>query len=497
MADKSVRSRRKRSKSASPPRGALPKAPTGIPGLDQITHGGIARARTTLVCGGPGCGKTLLGLEFLLRGATEFGEPGVFMAFEETAEELAQNVRSLGFDLDALVAARKIAVDHVHVERGEIEEAGAWDLEGIFLRLGLAIDAVGAKRVVLDTIESLFSCFTNEAVLRSELRRLFRWLKDRGVAAVVTAERGEGTLTRHGLEEYVSDCVIVLDHRVRDEVSTRRMRIVKYRGTTHGTNEYPFLIGNDGISVLPLASVSLDHAASTQRISSGVAGLDAMLGGAGFYRGSSILVSGSAGTGKTTLAASFVQAACRRRERGLYLAFEESVPQLLRNMGSVGIRGLKRAIDSGLLRVIAGRPAAHGLETHLAQLHKAVTDLNPDVVVIDPITTFSNPEAQADVDSMVLRMVDFLKSRGITAMLCHSTSEDLSQEPGKLFSLIDALIALRDEEDGAERRHGVVVLKSRGTAHSNRVREYRITSKGLEFAPDAAAPARTGKKGTS
>ncbi|MES2606673.1 MAG: circadian clock protein KaiC, partial [Pseudomonadota bacterium] len=316
---------------------SLPKALTGIEGLDEITGGGLPLGRPTLVCGSAGCGKTLLAMEFLVRGATEFNEPGVFLAFEETAEELAQNVRSLGFDLDQLVKQKKLAVDFVRVERSEIEEIGNYDLEGLFVRLGHAIETIGAKRVVVDTIETLFSGLTNAAILRSELRRLFRWLKDKGITAIVTAERGEGALTRQGLEEYVSDCVILLDHRVIDQISTRRIRIVKYRGTTHGTNEYPFLIDEDGVSVLPITSAGLKHEVSTERVSSGVARLDAMLGGKGFYRGSSVLVSGTAGSGKSSLSAHFVDAACRRGEKCLYFAFEESPSQVIRNMRSIGI----------------------------------------------------------------------------------------------------------------------------------------------------------------
>ena len=316
---------------------SLPKAPTGIQGLDEITEGGFPRGRPTLICGSAGAGKTLLAMEFLVRGAMEYNEPGVFMAFEETAPELTQNVRSLGFDLDELAKEKKLLIDYVRIERSEIDETGDYDLEGLFIRLSTAIDAIGAKRVVLDTIENLFAGLQNQGILRAELRRLFRWLKDKGVSAVITAERGEGALTRHGLEEYVSDCVILLDHRVTDQVSTRRLRIVKYRGTAHGTNEYPFLIDEDGFSVLPVTSLGLQHEVSEERISSGIPRLDTMLGGEGFYRGSTILVSGTAGTGKTSMAAHFVDAACRRGERCLYFSLEESPGQMVRNMRSIGL----------------------------------------------------------------------------------------------------------------------------------------------------------------
>ncbi|HVL34292.1 MAG TPA: circadian clock protein KaiC [Burkholderiales bacterium] len=460
----------------------LPKAPTGIPGLDEITFGGLPRGRPTLVCGSAGCGKTLLAMEFLLRGAEAYGEPGVFMAFEETAQDLAQNVRSLGFDLEGLVAAGKIAVDHVHVERSEIEETGDYDLEGLFLRLGTAIDSVGAKRVVLDTLETLFGGFSNQALLRSELRRLFRWLKDRGVTAVITGERGDGQLTRQGLEEYVSDCVILLDHRVRDQVSTRRLRIVKYRGSTHGTNEYPFLIDQAGISVLPLSSLQLDHAAPSERLSTGVARLDAMLGGEGYYRGSSILVSGTAGTGKTTLAAHFANAVCARGERCLYLAFEESPQQLARNMRSVGI-DLDAWRSKGLLRLEAARPTLHGVEMHLALIQRMVAQFQPQVVVIDPISNFASASSSAEAEAMLLRLIDFLKARQVTALFVNLTSGGgvLEGTDMGVSSLIDTWILLRDIELAGERNRGLYVLKSRGMKHSNQIREFLITGSGIDL----------------
>jgi len=463
-------------------RGALPKAPTGIFGLDEITLGGLPRGRPTLVCGAAGCGKTLLAMEFLLRGAEQHGETGVFMAFEETEQDLSQNVRSLGFDLDKLIADGKIAVDYVHIEPAEIHETGEYDLEGLFLRLGMAIDSVGAKRVVLDTLEALFGGFTNQGLLRAELRRLFRWLKDKGVTAIITAERGEGSLTRQGLEEYVSDCVILLDHRVTEQVSTRRLRIVKYRGSTHGTNEYPFLIDETGIHVLPLTSLQLNHPASNERISSGVPRLDSMLGGEGYFRGSSVLISGTAGTGKTSLSANFANAACARGERCLYLAFEESPAQLVRNMKSIGV-DLTPWTKKGLLRLEASRPALHGIEMHLAIIHKMVNEFDPQVVIIDPISNFSSAGKLADAEAMLLRLIDFLKSRQITAMFVNLTAGGDAWEHTDVgvSSLIDTWILLRDIELAGERNRGLYVLKSRGMKHSNQIREYLITSEGIEL----------------
>jgi circadian clock protein KaiC len=463
-------------------RGALPKAPTGISGLDEITLGGLPRGRPTLVCGAAGCGKTLLAMEFLLRGAEQFGETGVFMAFEETEQDLSQNVRSLGFDLDKLVADHKIAVDYVRIEPAEIHETGEYDLEGLFLRLGMAIDSVGAKRVVLDTLEALFGGFTNQGLLRAELRRLFRWLKDKGVTAIITGERGEGSLTRQGLEEYVSDCVILLDHRVTEQVSTRRLRIVKYRGSTHGTNEYPFLIDENGIHVLPLTSLKLNHAASTERISSGVSRLDSMLGGEGYYRGSSVLISGTAGTGKTSLSAHFANATCARGERCLYLAFEESPAQLVRNMKSIGL-DLNPWIKKGLLRLEASRPTLHGIEMHLAVIHKMVNDFDPQVVIIDPVSNFSSAGSGSDAEAMVLRLIDFLKSRQITAMFVNLTAGGDAWEHTDVgvSSLIDTWILLRDIELAGERNRGLYVLKSRGMKHSNQIREFLLTGEGIEL----------------
>jgi circadian clock protein KaiC len=461
---------------------ALPKVPTGITGLDEITGGGFPKGRPTLVCGAAGCGKTLLAMEFLVRGATEHNEPGAFIAFEETAEELTQNVRSLGFDLDELQAKEKIAIDYVRIERSEIEETGEFDLEGLFVRLALAIDSIGAKRVVLDTIEALFGGFSNQAILRSELRRLFRWLKDKGVTAVITAERGDGALTRQGLEEYVSDCVILLDHRVTENVSTRRLRIVKYRGTTHGTNEYPFLIDEDGFSVLPLTSAGLNHAVSDERISSGIPRLDAMLGGKGYFRGSSILVSGTAGTGKSSLSAHFAAETCSRGERCLYLAFEESPTQIMRNMRSIGI-DLEPFIKKGLLKIHASRPTFQGLEMHLVQIHKMVSDFEPSAVIVDPISNFTGSGSDSDAESMLLRLVDFLKARQITAFMTNLTAGGNAWERTDvgISSIIDTWLLLRDIELGGERNRGLYVLKSRGMKHSNQIREFLLTSEGVQL----------------
>ena len=470
-------------------RAELPKAPTGIRGLDQVTLGGLPKGRPTLVCGGAGCGKTLLAMEFLVRGATQFGEPGAFIAFEETPAELAANVRSLGFDVDALVAAKKLAMDHVQIDPVQIQEAGEFDLSGLFMRLEMAIDAVGAKRVVLDTLESLFGGFSNHAVLRSELQRLFRWLKDKGVTAVITGERGDGQLTRQGLEEYVSDCVIFLDHRVSEQTSTRRLRIVKYRGTTHGTNEYPFLIDEDGFSVLPVTALALEHKASSERVSSGIARLDAMLGGEGFYRGSSILVSGTAGTGKTSLAAHFAHETCRRGERCMYVAFEESPSQLLRNMGSIGL-DFDAFLKKGLLQIHASRPTLHGLELHLVKMHRLVEDFDPSVVIVDPISNFVTNGTELDAAAMMLRLLDLLKSRQVTAMFTHLTSGGSAWEKTDIgvSSLIDTWILLRDIELGGERNRGIYVLKSRGMQHSNQIREYLITAEGVQLLDVYAGP---------
>ncbi len=461
----------------------LTKTPTGIQGLDEITFGGLPRGRTTLVSGGAGCGKTMLAVEFLVRGAEEFGEPGVFMMFEENAQELSANVRSLGFDLDKLVARKKIVLDHVHIERREIEETGDYDLEGLFIRLGHAIDSIGAKRVVLDTIEALFAGLPDHAILRAELRRLFRWLKNRGVTAIVTGEKGEATVTRYGLEEYVADCVLVLDQRIHEQVSTRRLRILKYRGTSHGTNEYPFLISERGFSVLPITSIHLNHAAPAERVSTGVPRLDEMLGGKGFFRGSSILVSGAPGTGKSSLGATFVLAACQRGERASLLSYEESAEQIIRNMRSIGL-DLGKWVKKGLLQIHSSRPTLYGLEQHLVAMHQSVVDFRPSVVVVDPISNLTLEHTPVEVKPTLMRLIDFLKGRGITALLTSLTpggptvAED--SEVG-VSSLIDTWLLLRNVEFNGERNRTLYILKSRGMHHSNQVREFVMSDRGVDL----------------
>lgn len=460
----------------------LPKAPTGITGLDEITGGGLPKGRPTLICGSAGCGKTLFSMEFIVRGAMQFGEPGVFMTFEEKTDELVMNVASLGFDLRQLQADKLVRLDYVHVERQEIEETGEYDLEGLFIRLDHAINSIGAKRVVLDTIETLFSGLTNQGILRAEIRRLFEWLKAKGVTTVITGERGAGTLTRHGLEEYVSDCVILLDHRVSNQISTRLLRVVKYRGAMHGTNEYPFLIDEEGISVLPITSLMLDKPVSSERVSSGVVTLDKMLDGKGFYRGSSILVSGTAGTGKTSIAATFANETCQRGERCIYFAFEESPQQIVRNMASIGM-DLQQHVDAGLLRFHASRPTLNGLEMHLVAIHKAVKTFRPHAVVLDPITNLITVGAMSEVKSMLIRLIDFLQAEQITVLFTALSLNTVIQEQTDegVSSLVDVWLSVKDIEFNGERNRGLYVMKSRGMKHSNQVREFIMTDAGLDL----------------
>jgi circadian clock protein KaiC len=463
---------------------ALPKAPTGIAGLDEITGGGLPRGRPTLVCGAAGCGKTMLAAEFLVNGIKSFGESGVFMTFEETGPELTANLRSLGVDLDKLQKQGKLALDFVRVERGEIEETGEYDLDGLFIRLGHAIDSIKAKRVVLDTVEALFAGVPNHAILRSELRRLFRWLKDKGVTAIITGERGDSTFTRFGLEEYVADCVILLDHRITDQVSTRRLRVVKYRGSAHGTNEYPFLIGSRGISVLPITSLTLTHVASNKRVSTGIPGLDRMLGGEGAFRGSSILVSGSPGTGKSSIAANFVNAACQRGEKALLFTYEESESQLLRNMRSIGL-DLRKWISSGLLRVESTRPTLHGLEQHLVHMYDLVQQIEPSVVAVDPISNLTSDGEDAGLKLTLMRLIDFLKNQGVTALFTSLTADTAagvaaSSEVG-VSSLMDSWLLLTNVAYNGERTRTLQVLKSRGMPHSNQVREFLFSDRGIDL----------------
>jgi circadian clock protein KaiC len=467
---------------------SLPKALTGITGLDEVTRGGLPRGRPTLVCGPAGCGKTLMAMEFLVRGITQFGEPGVFVAFEESREDLVANVASLGFDLAQLEADGRLVIDHIDVVVGTQMEAGEWDLEGLFIRLNASIEAVGAKRIVIDTIETLFGSFDDAATLRAELHRLFSWIKQRGITAVITGERGDGTLTRHGIEEYVSDCVIVLDHKVREETSTRRLRVLKYRGSLHGTNEYPFLIGDQGISVQPITSLGLQYQVSNERVSTGVARLDAMLGGKGLYRGSSVLVSGTAGTGKSTLAAQFCDAACARGERAIYFAFEESQDQITRNMSSAGMN-LAPWVEQGLLRFRCVRPSLFGPEAHLAAMQGLVDEFRPTTVVVDPISDLLGIGTVRDVSEMVTRKIDFLKAKGVTAMFNTGGlrgENNLGNEA--VVSLIDTWLQLRSLEGNGEHNRVLAVLKSRGMANSNQLREFHITDRGIELADVYVGP---------
>jgi circadian clock protein KaiC len=460
----------------------LEHIPTGISGLDEILNGGIPKGRPTLVCGGPGCGKTMLAMEFLARGAEDYNEPGVFMSFEETAEELIKNFTSLDIDIYQLIANNKISIDYVHVERSEIEETGEYNLEGLFIRLGDAIDSIGAKRVVLDTIESLFSGFSNEPILRSELRRLFRWLKEKGVTAIITGERGQGLLTRHGLEEYISDCVILLDHRVKDQIAIRYLRVVKFRGSKHNNDEFPYLIGDHGIWLLPVTSLGLNYPVTDEYISSGIPRLDTMLDGKGFFRGSTILVSGTSGSGKSSLATHFIAAACNRREKCLYFAYEESASQIVRNMRSIGF-DLQSLVDQGRLRFQAVRPSMYGIEMHLLIIQQAISEYEPSVVVVDPITSLFNTINLQENKSAITRLIDFLKMKQITTIFTSLTtgeSVETSSEVG-ISSLVDSWLLARYLENNGERDRGLYILKSRGMNHSNQIREFRLTDHGVEL----------------
>ena len=460
----------------------LPKTPTGIMGFDAITGGGIPTGRPTLLCGAAGCGKTLFAMTFLVAGAQQYDEPGVFMSFEERASDLVANVASLGYDLETLVQDKRLVIDHVQLDRSQIEETGEYDLEGLFVRLDYAIKQVGAKRVVLDTIETLFSSFSDTGLLRAELRRLFEWLKTNGVTAIITGERGDGQLTRYGIEEYISDCVVLLDNRVVDQVTTRRLRVVKYRGSAHGTNEYPFLIDEQGISVFPVTSAGLDHQTSDEVVSSGIGQLDEMFDRRGFFRGSSILFSGLAGTGKTTFAASFIDACCRKGERCLYFAFEESPKQIVRNMESIGVT-LGTHIASDLLRFEAARPSLYGVEMHLAKMHRDINLFKPSIVVVDPISAFRGPATE--VNSILLRLIDLLKSHGITALFTSlaSVEESMDDADHCISSLMDQWVSLSNTSSNGERNRILYLLKARGMGHSNQLREYQITSQGINVIP--------------
>ena len=465
----------------------LKKCPTGIKGFDEITEGGLPRNRITLISGGPGSGKTLLGIDFLVNGVIDYKERGVFMSFEETEDELYQDVASLNMDLPGLVAKKEIRFEHVLLLRNDVHEKGEFNLEGLFIRLELAIDSIGAKRVVLDSIESLFAGITDAGVLRLEIKRLFRWLKEKQVTAIITGEQGENSFTRHGLEEFISDCIILLDNRVRKQVSTRRIRVIKYRGSAHGTNEYPFVIDKDGLSVIPITSAGLDHAGTDEKVSTGVASLDKLFAGGGYTKGSTVLVSGTAGTGKTSLAAAFIEESCKRGERCLYISYEESPGQLIQNMRSVGF-DLGKWTKKGTLKIVSTRPAFFGLETHLLDLYKILADFKPTSVVIDPLTSLIGQADTSEIQSMLTRMIDALKSKGITGVftsLVSSTApNDTSGEIG-VSSLIDTWIVVREleENEGRRRTRGLYIVKSRGTGHSSDVQKMILSDDGIDLQP--------------
>jgi circadian clock protein KaiC len=458
----------------------LSKSLTGIEGFDDLTLGGLPSGRPTLVCGSAGCGKTLFASTFLFNGARLYDEPGVFVTFEERPVDIVANVESLGFDLQGLIDRSKIHIEHIAIDPSEVAEIGDYDLEALFLRLEFAVDQIGAKRIVLDTIESLFSAFSNPAILRAEIRRLFDWLKQKGLTAVITGERGDGTLTRQGLEEYVSDCVILLDHRVENQISTRRLRIVKYRGTAHGTNEYPFLIDEDGFSVLPVSSLGLGHKVFDERISTGVPDLDAMLTGGGFYRGSSVLLTGVAGSGKSSLACMMANAACQRGERALYLSFEESQAQTVRNMKSIGT-DLGKWLKGGQMRYIAARPTFYSLEMPLAIMLREIGRFKPQLVVLDPISAFTGTADITEVQTMLLRVVDYLKSNGITAVFTHLAHVQQAETDAGLSSLMDGWILLLNREANGEFNRELYLLKARGISHSNQVREFIMSDDGIHL----------------
>ncbi len=460
------------------------KTPTGIAGLDEITHGGFPQGRPILICGSAGCGKTLFGIQFLVKGVMEANEPGVLLTFEETSADLSKNVASLGFDLEKLKAEKKLKVDFVRVERSEIEETGEYDLEGLFIRLNHSIDSIGAKRVVLDTIEALFAGIDNEALLRAEIRRLFQWLRDKGVTTVITGERGTGKLTRHGLEEYISDCVILLDFRVIDQIATRRLRIVKYRGSTHGTNEYPFLIDEQGISVIPVTSLQLTYRSPTKVISTGLPELDKLFTKKGIYRGNSVLVTGSAGTAKTIFASYFAVASCLRNEKALYFSFEESPAQLVRNLKSIGM-DIQPYIDKGLLIVHASRPTLQGLEMHLLLLHKLISRHKPKTIVVDPISSLVSVATSSEVRGMLVRLLDHLKMNEVNAYftsLTHAGGIDPKDETvNAVSSLADTWISLQNSDINGERTRRFDIIKTRGMGHSNKQHSFQITSKGIKI----------------
>jgi len=463
------------------------KCPTGITGFDEITGGGLPQNRITLICGGTGSGKTLLGIDFLINGATNYSEPGIFMSFEETEEELYKNVASLNLDLQGLVSHKKLLLEFVLLERRDMQDKGDFNLEGLFIRLEHAIDSIGAKRVVLDSTESLFAGVTDAGILRLEIKRLFRWLKDKHVTAIVTGELGSGSYTRHGLEEYISDCIILLDNRVREQIATRRIRVIKYRGSNHGTNEYPFVIAKEGLSVIPITSAGLDQSGTSKRVSTGIPSLDEMFRGGGYTLGSTVLASGTAGTGKTSLAAAFAVESCKRGERCLFLSYEESPGQLIQNLSSIGFQ-LEPLMKKGLLKIVSTRPSFFGLEMHLLELYKTIADFKPQSVIIDPLTSLIGQGNRLEIQSMLTRLIDVLKSKGITgfftSLVSSNDKNDTSGEIG-VSSLIDTWIVVREleEGEGKKRIRGLFIVKSRGMGHSSDVHKLILSDAGMSLVP--------------
>jgi circadian clock protein KaiC len=470
-----------------PNRNQLLKCPTGIKGFDEITEGGLPKNGTTLVSGNAGSGKTLFGIDFLIKGATDYNEPGILMSFEETEDELYKDVASLNMDLSGLVSRKKIVLENVVLERKDIQE-NDFNLEGIFVRLEYAIDSIGAKRVVLDSLESLFAGITDIGILRLEIKRLFRWLKEKKVTAIVTGETGQnGSYTRHGLEEYISDCIILLDNRIRDEMATRRVRVIKYRGSSHGTSEYPFVIDNEGLSVIPITSAGLAQPGTDKKVSTGIPSLDKLFKSKGYTRGSTILASGTAGSGKTSFAGAFALESCKRGERCLYFSYEESSGQLIQNLLSIGI-DLAPWVEKGLLKIVSLRPSFLGLELHLLNVYKLVDSFKPKAVVVDPLTSLVGEGEYREVSSMITRMIDLFKSRSITTFFTSLVSATFqSNTSGEIgvSSLIDTWIVVRVVEDneGRKRTREVFIVKSRGSNHDSDVHKFILSDNGIIVIP--------------
>jgi circadian clock protein KaiC len=475
----------------------IPKVPTKIAGLDEILEGGIPCGRTTVVSGGPGSGKTVLGLEFLCRGAMA-GEPGVFVTFEERAAAIRLNALAMGWDLADLEKAGKIAIIEARLPGEEIV-CGDFDIQGLLAILNGHVKRIGARRIVMDALDVLLRIYDDLKHERNELSRLHNWLTDHGLTSILSVKtrHGDNQESQYEFLDFMADCVIRLDHRVVGQVATRRLRVIKYRGSGFGTNEYPYVFGEHGIVLFPLTTAELTHQPLGTKISTGLKGLDVMLDG-GFRLASCVLISGNSGTGKTTLASTFAQAACQRGERVLYLNFEESKEAMISGMLSPGI-DLRPSLRDKTLIVQTATPESTGSDNHLNRVMETIARFKPDHLILDAVSACIRMGSKQAAFDFMMRLVSVVKERGITSILTNQIGNGVDNNDEELSgigfsSIVDAVVQLRFVETDEEMLRQILVIKSRGSAHSNRRQLYFITDRGIEFPNTPLRPrGRAGK----